>query len=147
MNSKLCHISIDDFVGALQDLSNINYSSLWQQPQFKYFYCLHKIFGAKFTLNIFEKTQKWDISDVTDRFKQELTDASSWLKFAYHGEDETNPKEKEINVDRFQQSYYKVNSNIIRIASKASISKIYRLHYWYYPIEYVDVIANAARGG
>ena len=90
------HISFDDCLFWTDLIDNEDtYSSAFENSFLSDVKEIHDEYGATITLNTFntDKTSNssatHDISDVPSKFAAELAACSSWLKFAFHGEDIT----------------------------------------------------------
>lgn len=90
--SRLCfavqkvHFSIDDVNAVLRDLTENEkkYDSLFEQKFFKYLRNLNERYGAKITLYCFYELNAFCLADCTEKFKEEFSASSEWLKFGYH---------------------------------------------------------------
>ena len=139
MKSKSLHISIDDVTIALQSLSHAG-DSIYNVRFFRYIYALHRLLGLKMTLYVYAQNREWTLKDVTDIYKHELEEASDWLKFGFHA---VSDEQKENNyMPNFEGAFVEANKQIERFAGARSIAEILRLHYWYYPAEYVETLKN-----
>jgi len=85
---KYIHFSMDDTIDILQTITNnqATYDSIFQHPTFAYLKSMHDKYGITFTFNVFyvNATGTWNITQMTNKFRQELALNSDWLKFAFH---------------------------------------------------------------
>ncbi|MBQ6795659.1 MAG: hypothetical protein IJO83_05895 [Clostridia bacterium] len=89
---KYMHISFDDVYACLYDITVNQYSSVFENTFFAELRKLHGDYGAVFTLNCFNtstKNSKYDISNLPDRYSDELAGCADWLRFAFHAESDT----------------------------------------------------------
>ena len=122
--------SVDDNIWFLRDLSLGHYSSLFDHPYLSLYKRLHDIYGAKFQLNIYYETDGFDLSGMTDKFKSEWIDNSSWLRLSFHARADAPP------VPYIESSYedaYKdalaVHREIIRFAGEQTLDRYTTIHY------------------
>lgn len=90
-NGKYMHVSFDDVYACLKDITDNNYSSIFENSFFEDLRSLHNEYGAVFTLNCFNtytKDADYDIKKLPARYADEFKANSSWLKFAFHAEDD-----------------------------------------------------------
>lgn len=138
MNKKTAHISIDDVTFALQRLSDYNYSNIYEEKLFCYLRLLHHLFGAKISLYVYANYGEWNIDKVSNHFKSELAEAKDWLRFGFHAASED---QKDDNIlPKFADAYEMTTNSISNFAGADSIASILRLHYWFYPNEYLEIL-------
>ncbi|MEH7236375.1 hypothetical protein [Bacillus sp. JJ1562] len=94
---KYMHLSTDDVIEMLKELSTGNYNSVWDHPIFGFFKAMHDKYGAVFSLYCFNKDGSWNLSQMTTKFKDEFRKASSWFRFGFHA------YEMASRYDRFYQ--------------------------------------------
>lgn len=131
---KKAHLSIDDVSHCLQRLSSEKNESIFDVFFLKYLLILHRLFNAKFTCYLYTKDNKWDINKFPQRYKDELRSVSHWLKFNIHA---ITPDDKHV-ID--EEAFGDAITTIKKVLPIESISKIVRLHYWFYPSEYVNTL-------
>lgn len=131
MESKVTHISIDDVWSSLKELSEKKYDTIFKVKLFKKLKSYNRKYNARFTLYVYEKNEigNYNIKDVPTKFKEEFEANSAWLKFGYHGIDETC-NISNIDLDEFLISFENVKSAIINFSSKENLSDVLRLHYF-----------------
>lgn len=132
------HISIDDLTFALQRLSKHDYASIYEDRLFRYLRWMHRMFGLKVTLYVYARMGEWALDAMPDKYKAEFEGAKEWLKFGFHAVSEEQKRDNII--PEFAAAYKDTEKNIKRFAGVSSIAKIVRLHYWFYPKEYLDVL-------
>lgn len=137
-HKRTCHVSIDDVTFALQRLTNRDYASIYEDKLFRYLCWMHRLFGLTVTLYAYAQYGEWSLDDMPDKYKREFEDAEEWMKFGFHA---VSDEQKDNNIiPEFAKVYKDTLGNIERFAGVSSIAKIVRLHYWYYPNEYLDVL-------
>lgn len=126
---KEIHLSLDDVILSLEDISNQNYSSITGNDIFSTLSFFHTLFGCKFDLYVYKQNHKFDIRDTTIQFKEEFEQYSSWLKFGYHA---TTESFDTITACRdLKKNMPIVQNEITRFAGIKSLANRVRLHgYW-----------------
>jgi hypothetical protein len=78
--------SIDDNSFFLRDLARNRYPSLFDCFYLAGLRRLHRAYGAKFSVNVFNTTPENDftLADLPDCYKAEWRDNGNWLKLAFH---------------------------------------------------------------
>lgn len=84
--NKVVHFSFDDVFDVFKDLhKNVDqYESVFDNEFLNDLKVLHKEYGAKFSLYIYEKDDSFNLADMPVRYKEELRKNSDWLKFGFH---------------------------------------------------------------
>ena len=137
---NLLHMSIDDVNASLRRITSNCYNSIYEDKFFCYLRFLHSLFGLKVSLYVYAHDREWLLADVLERYKQEFEDASEWLKFGFHA---VSDEQKENNhIANFEDAFIETGKQIERFAGKKSITTILRLHYWFYPRPYLEVLRN-----
>jgi len=91
---KKAYFYIDDCIWSLQELTQQRPASLFDQHFFKVLKTAHDLYGAKFQMNLFYRTdffygnEEFTLADVTDAYREEFTAASDWLHFSLHSKQE-----------------------------------------------------------
>lgn len=126
------HFSVDDITKIWSDITFKEYDSVFEQPILAQMKALHDIYGAKFSLYCFAD-QEINLRDVTERYHEELSAQSDWLRFGFHAYDkDSNYKDAktEKEVKEFYEDLKMVQEEITRIAGENSISQVIRLHFF-----------------
>lgn len=141
MKSKVAHISIDDVWSSLKELSEKKYDTIFKVKLFKNLKSYNRKYNAKFTLYVYEKNKRgnYNIKDIPTKFKEEFKANSAWLKFGYHGIDETDNLNN-INLNEFSTSFKNVKSAIINFSSRENLSEVLRLHYFSGEEKHIDYL-------
>ena len=97
---KKYRLSSDDNIRFLKELSEGQYASIFDHPYLAVYKKAHDLYGAKVHLNLFyaldeessahfgSKPAYFDLSMMTDRYKEEFRANSHWLKLAFHSRSE-----------------------------------------------------------
>ena len=121
--------TVDDNIRFLKELTASGCKSLFDHPYLRLFKQLHNEFDLKVQLNLFYKTDGFDLTMMTDRYKAEWAENANWLKLSFHSEWE--------NVSPYQNSGYDevfahckaVQDEILRFAGIDSLGKTTTIHY------------------
>ena len=134
------HISIDDVTYAFQRCSRNSFQSIHEDKFFRYLHTLHRILGLKITLYVYAQNDELKLADIPEKYKHELELVSGWLKFGFHA---VSDEQKEKNVlSNFEGVFIETSKQIERFAGTNSVAHILRLHYWFYPMQYLEVLKN-----
>lgn len=121
--------TVDDNIRFLKELNESSCTSIFEHPYLGMYRHLHERYGLKIQLNLFYEMNAFDLSQMTDRYREEWLCNADWLKLSFHSRME--------NVKPYQASDYKevfedcerVHSEILRFASLPSLAKTTTLHY------------------
>lgn len=121
--------TIDDNIRFLQELTEKNAASLFSHPYTNMLRELHEVFGVKVQLNLFYQNSSFELSQMTDKYKEEWAKNANWLKLSFHSRLENvspylNSSYKEVYDDCHQ-----VQKEIIRFAGENSLAKTTTIHY------------------
>lgn len=143
--TKKFRISSDDNIIFLQDINDNkdNYKSIFENPYLAVYKKAHDLYGAKVHLNLFyefddkarsffsDKREYFNLSMMTDKFKDEFIANSDWLKFSFHADKEFPDKPYEnATAERITNDYIKVVKEIERFAGKESLSLFTTTVHW-----------------
>ncbi len=136
--------SSDDNLLFLQDITEHQdiYKSIFENPYLAIYKKAHDLYGAKVHLNLFyefdEKARTrfssdrpyFNLSMMTDKFKDEFAANADWLKLAFHANSE-NPAYpySEATAEKITEDCIRIHREIIRFAGKASISNTTTTHF------------------
>ncbi len=79
-------LSLDDNIWFLRDISQNEsvYRSIFQNPYLGFLKQVHDTYGTKVHLNIYYETDGFNLSQLTDKFKNEWKENSGWLRLSFH---------------------------------------------------------------
>lgn len=121
--------TVDDNIRCLKELTHHAYGSIFEHPYLNMYKRLHKKYGLKVQLNLFYAVEGFDLSDMTDRYKNEWQDHSDWLKLSFHSRVE-NVKPYELSqYDEVYGDCQNVQREIVRFASASVLGRTTTLHY------------------
>lgn len=121
--------TIDDNIRFLQELNEDEWGGLFSHPYSSLLKRLHEKYNLKIQLNLFYEYKNFNLSQMTDKYKKEWEEASSWLKLSFHSiKDNVSPY---LNSD-YNEVYNEcqtVQKEIIRFAGIDSLAKTTTIHY------------------
>lgn len=139
---KKFRLSSDDNIRFLKELTEGDYRSIFDHPYLAIYKKAHDLFGAKVHLNLFYafdekargcfsgKHDYFDLSMMTDRYKEEFIKNSSWLKLAFHAESEFPDRPyKYADREKIKKDVIKICKEICRFAGKDCISNSTTIHW------------------
>lgn len=122
--------SLDDNIWFLRDLTFGSYESVFDHPYLKGFKELHDRYATKFQFNIYYETEGFDLSMMTDRYRDEWEKNAHWLRFSFHARADAPPfPYAESSYEEAYDDCTRVNREIIRFAGEASIDYYTTIHY------------------
>lgn len=137
------HISFDDTVRCLTNLSSGSYASLFDEPFLGWLKGLHTTYGAKFSLYVYDLTK---LSSVPETYKQEFYEARHWLKLGLHSK-QAGYNYSSTTYDDAQNDWNLLIENIVRITgSYESVDRIPRLHNFSGSVEAIAGMRDCACG-
>lgn len=148
VKTTYAHISIDDVSGILKDLCDKKPDSVWSQKELGLLKTLHDRYGIVVTLELFRQDTNtgWDISQMTDNYKDELIGASTWLRFGFHSGSGASKYGVDNGPEEALKDYVAVVDSVVRFASAESIDNIPRIHYFAASKECIESWENAENG-
>lgn len=137
------HISFDDVVTCIANLSTNSYSSLYNEPFFGWMKELHNKYGAKFSLYIYDLTK---LAAVPSTYKDEFFEARHWLKFGLHARS-AGYNYASGTYSQAQSDWNTLVEEVARITgSHQSLDRIPRLHNFAGNLESVMGMKDARSG-
>ncbi len=122
MRKKTVHFSVDDTIWLFNDLNSNNYKSAFEQPVLNFFQGLHQRYGLMVSFYCFMRQDWFELSNVTDAYRQEFSDNSFWCRFGFHAYDEQR-RYAEVECKLAAADYAGVMEQLDRIVGGA-------LDYW-----------------
>ena len=135
-------ISVDDNIIFLWDINKNKdtYKSIFENPYLAVYKKAHDLYGATVHLNLFyafddmhdfkNKRGAFDLSMMTDKFKDEWIENSNWLRLSFHAN--TNHPDmpyKHTDRETISRDCEKVNREIIRFAGRETLSDMTTVHW------------------
>ena len=140
---KKFRLSSDDNILFLQDINKNKdeYASVFENPYLAMYKKAHEELGAKVHLNLFyefipnsrdfsSEREYFNLSMMTDKFRDEFRANSDWLKLAFHANSEYPDKPyKDAAPEKIREDYLKVCREIERFAGAECISNTTTVHW------------------
>lgn len=136
--------SSDDNIIFLQDITKNKdvYTSIFDNPYLAIYKKAHDLYGAKAHINLFYEfddkarslfstpREYFNLSMMTDKFKEEFRANADWLKLAFHAYSEFPDKPYEYATkDKIVEDCKKVVEEIIRFAGEEVLSDSTTVHW------------------
>jgi hypothetical protein len=79
-------LSIDDNIWFLRDLheNTDRYDSIFDNPYLSFLREVHEAYGTRIHLNLFYQTDGFNLSQLSDKFRNEWKAQSGWLRLSFH---------------------------------------------------------------
>lgn len=135
-------LSSDDNILFLQDITKNKdtYKSIFENPYLAVYKKAHDLYGVKVHLNLFyefipnehftEHTEYFNLTMMTDKFKDEFVANSDWLKLAFHANSEfPDMPYKNTTFEQMHEDCIKVCREIIRFAGKECMNNTTTIHW------------------
>ena len=132
------HFSVDDTIAVFQDLeeNKEDYSSIFENPMLNFFEKCHEKYGAKFSLYCYYESEDFNLSMVTNRYRNEFLNNSDWLRFGFHYKNGEEPDE--ISAETIIAAYQQLTKELLRITG--SVDTTIRLSYFKGSYEVVSAL-------
>ena len=150
-SEKMVHFSCDDTHACLYDLiqNENNYSSIFENSFFNSLKDCHDETGACFTLMVMNTKvdiPEYDVSNVPSKFQNEFQENKSWLRFAFHAEEDTTNLGN-VSTDTAVASYNKFVSAMYQLTGDYDcIDPIPRLHNFASTLENALALKDVEHG-
>lgn len=124
--------SIDDNIWFLKDISENSdrYKSIFENPYLSCLKEVHDTYGTKIHLNLFYQTDGFNLSQMTDKFKNEWKANAGWLGLSFHALSEF-PDKPYLNAgyDQVKKDCALVKEQIKRFAGEEVMGPETTLHW------------------
>lgn len=121
------HISLDDTKGIFKALLSEEYKSIFETRTLSFLQKLHLKYGSEFTLYCSYRDWSYQLSDVSDRYREEFESENTWLHFGFHCFDE-RAQLKNVELHQFISQFSLFEKQIERIVGQKDCATILRLH-------------------
>lgn len=121
--------TVDDNILFFKDIMDKGYKSIFENPYLAMYKRLHEKFNLKIQLNLFYRTEGFDLSMMSEKYLPEWKENCDWLKLSFHS-DLNNVSPYEFSgYDEVFSDCEKVNREILRFASDSALAKTTTVHY------------------
>ena len=121
--------TVDDNIRFLQELSKGDQQSLFDHPYLAMYKRLHEKYDLKIQLNLFYEMPGFDLSQTTDRFRQEWAANAQWLKLSFHSRLENREPYLTSGYQAVYEDCAAVHREILRFAGESSLAQTTTIHY------------------
>ncbi len=122
--------TVDDNIWVLGDLTRGQPKSLFAHPYLALYRRMHEKYGLKVQLNLFYEDGGFNLSMMTDRYRDEWAANADWLKLSFHSRADEPPKPYELSgYDEVYGDCADVHREILRFAGQDSLAKTTTIHY------------------
>ena len=131
------HFSIDDVINSLRWLSRNNPNSIFDMDIYSTLKRWNEIYGIKVTCYIFENDANgFHIGEIPKKYIEELAENSNWLKFAYHG---INDSYNNIfSNDDFEKQFLQIKEKF----RQESLASTIRIHRWKLSVDEINFLCE-----
>ncbi len=121
--------TVDDNIRFFKELTCGSYESLFDHPYLALFRRLHQKYDLKIQLNLFYECDGFDLSGMTDRYREEWRNNAHWLKLSFHSKlENVKPYEFSAYQEVFENCK-SVQDQILRFATDSSLAQTTTVHY------------------
>jgi len=121
--------TVDDNIRVFRDLTEKYYHSVFDHPYLAVYRRLHEQYGLKVQLNLFYETDGFDLSAMTDVYREEWEKNASWLKMSFHSRLENESPYVDSGYAEVFADCERVHSEIRRFAGEETLAKTTTVHY------------------
>ena len=125
-------LSLDDNIWFLRDIAqNASvYSSIFDNPYLSFLKQVHDSYGTKIHLNIYYETDGFNLSQMTDKFRNEWKENADWLRLSFHAK-ANEPDKPYINAgyEKVKHDCDLVMDQVRRFAGEESTGPETTLHW------------------
>lgn len=122
--------TVDDNIRFLRDLTETRPDSIFAHPYPALYRRLHEQYALKVQLNLFYEAGEFNLSQMTDAYRDEWAANADWLKLSFHSKAEWPECPYELSgYDEVFADCSAVHREILRFAGKASLGRTTTVHY------------------
>ncbi len=125
-------LSLDDNILFLKDISDhaAGYKSIFDNPYLAFLREVHDAYGTKIHLNIYYQTEGFNLSQMTDRFRDEWRANSGWLRLSFHAlQNKPDNPYANSGYDEVRRDCELVKAEIRRFAGEEQFDHVTTLHW------------------
>ena len=121
--------TVDDNIRFLKEITENAYRSIFEHPYLAMYKRLHERFDLKVQLNLFYRTDDFDLSQMSSAYRSEWEGNADWLKLSFHSDFEKVKPYEFSSYDEVYGDCQKVNEQILRFSSPATLAKTTTIHF------------------
>jgi hypothetical protein len=125
-------LSLDDNILFLKDISDnsAKYKSIFDNAYLGFLKQVHDTYGTKIHLNIYYQTDGFNLSQMTDKYKNEWKSNSSWLRISFHAlQNKPDSPYLTAGYDEVKKDCEMVKAQILRFAGEEQMDHVTTLHW------------------
>lgn len=131
---KTYRFTVDDCIRCFEDLTRRQecYRSIFENPYLAVFARAHERYGSKVHLNVFYESEdgSFNLSMMTDRFRDEFIRNSDWLSLTFHARREfPNAPYRTASYEEIYRDCVQCTREIIRFAGREVLRDTTTLHF------------------
>lgn len=137
------HLSIDDTIELFKDINEKQdvYISIFDNEILNKFKKLHEQYGLKVTFYCYYESDEFNLSQMTQKYKNEFEENSNWMKFGFHNYNENTYKN--ATYQKVLREYEQTIEQLINIVGEKSIDYVIRLGYFEASNETIDALTKS----
>ncbi len=121
--------TVDDNIRCLKEITRRGYKSIFEHPYLAMYKRLHDEFDLKVQLNLFYRTEGFELSQMSSAYFDEWQKNSDWLKLSFHSDHENAKPYEFSGYDEVFGDCKRVNEQIVRFASADALAKTTTIHF------------------
>lgn len=125
---KFC-FTVDDNIRFLKEITAAQPGSIFEHPYLALYRRLHEGYGLCIQLNLFYECEGFDLSRMTDRYREEWKANADWLKLSFHSRLENVKPYERAGYDEVFADCDATHREILRFAGEDSLAKTTTIHY------------------
>lgn len=126
---KIFSFTVDDNIRFFKELTDTRPGSIFEHPYLAVYKRLHEKYGIKIQLNLFYELGDFNLSHMTDAYRDEWRANSEWLKMSFHSRLENVNPYVNSGYDEVFFDSENVHKQILRFAGASSLAKTTTVHY------------------
>ena len=129
MKNKRFWFTVDDNIRFLKEITEGGLQSMFAHPYLEMYKRLHEKYGVKIQLNLFFESKQFELTQMTDRYREEWKRNADWLKLSFHCRKEIARPYQASSYEEVFQDCSEVHREIKRFASPENLGKTTTIHY------------------
>ena len=122
--------TVDDNIRVFRELNETRPESMFAHPYLAFYRRLHEQYGLKVQLNLFYEGGGFELSQMTDAYRDEWAANADWLRLSFHSKSEWPARPYEFSgYDEVYADCSAVHREILRFAGEASLARTTTVHY------------------
>ncbi len=134
---KMFHAALDDTIEVLEEIheKRDRIDSIFEVEVMRMLQDYHRRYGAVFTLYLFYEMGDFNLSMMTDRFREEWIANSDWLRLSFHSRTRVPAitdfyRYTERDYDTAKADFELIKGEILRFAGEPVWDNYPRTHFW-----------------